>query len=247
MKKFIYIIYVTLFIGISSFSEHLHFVTFNYFPTMYKEGEVLKGGAIEVVKEAFRRMDVDITIEMLPLARGLLMLESGEVDGMFTLYKTEEREKYAYYPEMPVLSRIISFYVRDGSTITYDGNIESMLDYSIGVVNGYSYGKELDGYLKNESFPFVHVSPVLENTINAFVNKRFDILPHTKLDMIYLLKRMDLENEIKVLDPSIIELPVYLAFTREKEELIQIADNFSNTIKEMKKDGTYEKLLYKVY
>ena len=57
---------------------------------------------------------------------------------------------------------------------------------------------------------------------------------------------MRFENKVKELTPSIIELPVYLAFTRKKKELVSLADKFSATIAEMKKDGSYELLFYKI-
>ena len=57
---------------------------------------------------------------------------------------------------------------------------------------------------------------------------------------------MRFENKVKELTPSIIELPVYLAFTRKKKELVFLADKFSDTLAEMKKDGTYERLYYKI-
>ncbi|MFO7750908.1 MAG: transporter substrate-binding domain-containing protein [Desulfobacteraceae bacterium] len=226
-----------------TFSETLHLVTFDYYPTMYKsEGEV-KGCAVDIVKEAFRRMGQEITIRMVPMKRGQNMVKKGTADGMFTLYKTPKRAKLFYYPKLPVLSRVISFYVKKESRITFDGDVGKMLQYSLGTVLGYSYGNELDNYIKKESFRKVDPAASLESTIKKLVKERFELLPHTKLDMIQLLRKMKLENKVRELTPSIIELPVYLAFTQKRESLSSIADKFSNNIAEMRKDGCYEKLL----
>ncbi len=71
---------------------------------------------------------------------------------MFTLYKTPKREEYAFYSKVPLLSRVISFYVRNNSQITFEGDLNKMLKYSIGTVLGYSYGKALDNCIKNDAF-----------------------------------------------------------------------------------------------
>lgn len=244
MKKLLLSVCLIFVLTASAWSEPLHLVTFDYYPTMYRDGDELKGGAVDIVKEAFRRMGQDITMEMVPMKRGQYMLQTGQVDGMFTLYKTPERREYAYYPESPVLSRIISFYVRHDSPIAFDGDLTSMLHYPIGVVLGYSYGAELDAYIEKDSFAQIDAAPYLENTVKKLVEGRFDILPHTKLDMVPLLRKMNYEEKVKELSPSIVELPVYLAFTKKKGELVPIADTFSKTIKEMIQDKTHEQLLY---
>ncbi|MCP4118591.1 MAG: amino acid ABC transporter substrate-binding protein [Desulfobacteraceae bacterium] len=246
MKKLIIFLFLTLFLNASAFSETLNLVTFDYYPTMYKVKGKFKGCAVEIVNEAFKRMGREITIRMVPMKRGQHMLKNGRADGMFTLYKTPEREMFAYYPELPVLTRVISFYVRTDSQITFNGDISKMFKYSIGTVLGYSYGKELDDYMKYGFFKRVDPAANLENTIKKLVTGRIEVLPHTKLDMIHLLKKMKYENKVKELAPSIIELPVYLAFTRKKKELVSLADKFSDTIAEMKKDGSYELLFYKI-
>ena len=112
MKKNILSLFIILAISASASSETLNLVTFDYYPSMYKVRGKLKGCAVEIVQEAFNRMGQGITIKMVPMKRGQYMLKTGRTDGMFTLYKTPERETFAYYPELPVLSRGISFYVR---------------------------------------------------------------------------------------------------------------------------------------
>ena len=106
--------------------EPLNLVTFDYYPAMYKVKGNLKECAVEIVKEAFKRMGQEITIRMVPMKRGQYMLKKGRADGMFTLYKTPERETFAYYPELPVLSRGISFYVRkDRNSVPYKVGYDS--------------------------------------------------------------------------------------------------------------------------
>lgn len=246
MKKLVISLFIVLLSVTPAVSETLRLVTFDYYPTMYTKGGRLRGCAVDIVKEAFRRMNRKITIEKVPMKRGQHMLRNGEADGMFTLYRTPERTEYAFYPESPVLTRQISFYVRSGSQINFEGDISGMLKYSVGTVIGYSYGKELDNYIKNDSFKRIDPAPGLENTVRKLVNGRFDIMPHTKLDMIHLLKKMKFGNRVRELTPSIAELPVYLVFTKKKKYLAAVAKKFSDTVEGMKKDGIYEKLLYNV-
>ena len=83
--------------------ETLDLVTFDYYPTMYRKGNEIKGCCVLIVKEACKRMGYNVTISMVPYQRGLFMIREGKADGMFTVYKTPEREGFAFYPELPVM------------------------------------------------------------------------------------------------------------------------------------------------
>ena len=82
----------------------LHVVGFSYPPFMYlDERNAPAGPMVEVVAEAFRRMAQPARIELLPLARALLQVETGEAGAMFTVKKTPQREAQYVFSGEPLL------------------------------------------------------------------------------------------------------------------------------------------------
>ena len=247
MKKILMTMLLVLSFDTFSFADTLNLVTFEYYPTMYREREEIKGCAVYIVREALQRMGYDMVINMYPFKRGLLMVENGTADGMFTVYKTPEREKFACYPELPVMYRTISFYVLKNSDITFDGDLEKMLTYSLSTVLGYSFGKTLDRFIRGGKFKSVYPANTSEVALKILLNKRADIMPHTELDMMHLLKKEGAENRTKKLSPTIEKVPTYLIFSKRRKKAAQLADRFVEIINEMKEDGTYEKTLLLPY
>ena len=226
-------------------AEPLELLTFDYYPTMYKQGGEIKGCAVCIVKEALQRMGCKIHITMVPYKRGLFMIRAGKADAMFTVYKTPEREKFAYYPALPVMYRVVSFYALKDSTITFGGDLHRMTHYSIGTVRGYSYGKRLDSLIRQGAFEKIDPATDPRLTLKKLLHKRFDLMPHTEVDMLYLQKEMECEGKIKKLSPAVEKVSTYLIFSKKKQALAQLKHKFSEAINEMMHDGTYERLYYK--
>ena len=227
-------------------ADTLNLLTFDYFPTMYKEGNEIKGCAVDIVKEALGRMGYKANIKMVPYQRGLFMIREGNADGMFTVYKTPERERFAYYPKLPVMYRIVSFYVLKDSPIIFDGDLNKMTRYSIGTVRGYSFGSKLDALMKSGLFEKIDPAANPRLTLKKLLHKRFDLMPHTEIDMMYLQREIKCKGKIKKLTPAIEKVPTYLIFSKKKPNLGPLKDKFVEVIQEMKRDGTYEKFYYKL-
>ncbi len=71
-------------LGINAYSDELKLVTLEFPPYEYSENGEIKGSAVEVVKEAFKRMGQPIKINAYPWARAIKMVEGGEADAIFT-------------------------------------------------------------------------------------------------------------------------------------------------------------------
>ena len=68
----------------------LHFVSdANFPPYSYYENGKAKGIDLDIVNEAARRAGVDI---ISPWKRALLMIQTAQADGAFSMFRTKERE-----------------------------------------------------------------------------------------------------------------------------------------------------------
>lgn len=121
-------------------------------PRHYGEGTAIDwsrpGLTLELLKQVGQRLEVNLSFKRVPWKRGLLMVETGETDGLFHASYKAEREAIGAYPKTedgrPDESRAVFFqsymlFVPAGSSITWDGTTLGGLDgRPIGATAGYA-------------------------------------------------------------------------------------------------------------
>lgn len=219
----------------------LDILTLEFPPYAYTENDEIKGFAVELVREAFDRMDVAMEIRILPWARSIRYLQDGDADGLFAMIKTDERETFADYPENPLVYENRSFFAHTDSDITFDGNLQGFKDYRIGDVHGFSHGEKYDNAVKEGILSNIDYTNSNEQNVKKLVNKRLDLIISDKYIVWDLLKQMDAQDTLQhVYDLE--QIPSYLAFSK-KRNLSGIIVQFDQALAEMKTDGTYDRII----
>ncbi|EDP61965.1 ABC-type amino acid transport/signal transduction system, periplasmic component/domain [alpha proteobacterium BAL199] len=106
------------------------------------------GLTLELLKRVGQRLEVNLSFKRVPWKRGLLMLETGEIDGIFHASYKAERESIGVYPKTPdgrldesraVFFQSYMLFVPAGSSITWNGTTLGGLDgRPIGATAGYA-------------------------------------------------------------------------------------------------------------
>lgn len=209
-------------------------------PFSYEENGVVKGIFIDLVREAFNRMGYKISIQVYPWARAINMLENGNTDALCTIYKNAERESFADFTD-PVVPDTQSLFVLRDSKIIFDGSLESLRPYTIGMMEGYSYGETFDaafkeGRLKSEAVNLV------DRNFEKLIGGRIDICIEDRYVGLYTLKKLGYGDKVKILSPDVRNTHLYLAFSK-KRNLLPVIGKFNETLQQMKDDGTYQKIV----
>ncbi len=222
-------------------AEPLTLLTMEYPPYMYSENGDVKGFVIELIHEAFRRMDQPITIQVVPWIRGLKAMRRGSADGLFTVFKNPEREQFLDFSDV-LVQETVSLFVLQKSSIAFNGDLKQLSQYNFGVVRGFSYGKKFDSAVKNNIISNIDDVTTAEMNVKKLVGNRFDIMISDKYSMYYLLKKSGLKHAVKELSPAIEVSPAYLVFSK-KRTLKSVRETFDATLLIKKKDGTYDKII----
>lgn len=244
MRKIKYALSVTLFL-LTVFAIHpeeLRLVTLQYPPYEFECNKNIEGVAVEIVKEVFRRMGVDIKIELLPWSRAIKQVEEGTADGIFTLYKTPEREAFVYYSDEVLMPQSVSLFVLKDSDISFDGDLQKLSKYKFGVVRGVSYGEKFDLALQVGIINNVEEVSVGEQNFMKLAAARIDIVVSNKYGAIDIINKIGKAQDIRELLPEIESLPSYIAFSK-KNELLKVKNDFDRILRSMKKDGSYEQII----
>jgi polar amino acid transport system substrate-binding protein len=242
MKKFLMIgisVSLWMLLTMHSAAEPLQVVTLEYPPLEYEEQGAIKGIAVDIVKEVFARMQQPITIKLYPFARALEMIKEGKADAIFTFSKLPERETFADYPSEVLVEQTVSLFVRQDAPITYDGDVISLRPYTCGVMQGAKYGPIYDEAMK--TMKVEEVTDHWENVLKLAKN-RLDVIIGPRLVILFTIKALGHQGDVKELYPPLETVPTYLAFSKTRVAP-GIKEQFERILKELKRDGTYDNII----
>ncbi len=202
------------------------------------ENQQATGFSTAIVKELLNRSGFEISdgkIKVYPWARAYMILQKEKNVMLFSTTRSEEREKLFKWVG-PIASRTIWFWKlknRDDITI---GSIDDAKQYKVGAVREFASAR----YMTKLGFKLFLCNSE-ENNFEKLIAGRIDILTALELAAAYQMNKQgksysQLERLVKLDD----RYDYYLAFNiNTSDEIINI---LQNALKDMKKDGTYEKM-----
>lgn len=225
----------------SALAETYKLVTLEYPPYEYTEDGKIKGLAVEIVRRAFKLMKHEVIIESYPWARSQRMFENGDVDGIFTFFRTPEREQFALFGREAVITQTISMWVLKSSNTEFNGDLTKLDGHTFGVVNKTSYGERFDtavkyGLLRTE------VANSIESCIGKLLAGRTDIWVSNRHGAIHELRRLGKLDAVKELKQPLQEVPAFVGFSKKRNHTA-LRDAFDQALATLKQSGVYETLL----
>lgn len=201
-----------------------HYPPFEY----AADGKVI-GWNVEVVDEVCQRLGIEQKYIEIPFARALYDAEYGKMDGIFSLFRTAEREKFLFYADEPLGETETAIVTRGGSRVQWDG-LESLRNYAVGSVRGYFHGNDVD------SMRGLHITKVKDNTllVKMLESGHIDIAI-CNLDVIqYLHDMRECDWQIVVLQ-RLVRKSLYIGFSRKLGERgRRLAEEFTDEIRKIK-------------
>ena len=145
-------------------------------PYEFREHGRIDGITVRVVREVFQRMKQPFSLRLLPWSRALLYLKSGKIHGVFEVLYKREREAFADYSREVLMQETASLFVLNGKNITFDGTLDTLKNYRIGVRQDFSYGSKFDAAVENKTLKHV-VKAVYPADLLRLLNRgKIDVL-----------------------------------------------------------------------
>ena len=126
-----------------SMAETLEFVFSDFPPFEYMENGSAAGINKEIVQEACRRLDMTPVFIQLPWKRALEYAKDGSADGVFSLFKNDERVQYYNFPEENINTVKMVLITNRENDIEIK-SLEDLKGKVVGVYLGSSYGEQFD-------------------------------------------------------------------------------------------------------
>ncbi len=226
-------------------SRPIKFVTLMDFkPFAWCESGVPMGIDVKIVEELLKRTQHQYTIECVPWKRALSSIKSGKADGLFSAYRTDERDKFATFLKYPTHMSIFSVFVRKGESFTFN-KLEDLHDKKIGITAGYSINPEFDEAHKNNLLA-IHESQTTVSGINMLLKGRIDTYINGKHAGLFTARNMGITNMIEPLEkPVHPPRPAYLMFSKSStlENKDTLISQLNHSLKEMWANGEIDAII----
>ena len=186
-----------------------------------------------VLKEAFRRLGIEISIIAVPAERALLNAGDGKDDGTFSRIAGMS-EKYPGLLQVP--EKIVDF-----EFVAFSRNIDmatkgwaSLQPYDVAIITGW---KILEENIKNtRSLHKVRDERIL---FYLLARNQVDIVVYSRLGGEATIRELGLED-IKVLEPPFAGREMFLYLNKKHARLVAPV---SESLKNMKEDGAYQSII----
>ncbi len=186
-----------------------------------------------VLKEAFRRIGYDLKIIRLPSERALINANEGIEDGNFARIEGLS----SIYPNLIQVPEEITrfeFVIFSKKSDLVIKGWNSLKPFHVGIVTGW---KILETNITGtKSLTKVKDGAALFNFLKA---DRVEIIVYDKRQGLALIKDLGMKN-IRVIEPPLAVKGMYPYLHKKHKELVP---KLADAIREMKKDGTYKKIV----
>jgi polar amino acid transport system substrate-binding protein len=217
----------------------LRLVAVPTFPMAYLADGKPAGFQVDLIHEIFRRLGRPYSIDFMPWARCIEEAKNGEADGIFSIFKTPERESYLLYGAEGLQQMPISFFVKKGSGIHFDGEVSAMAKYHIGVVNKTFNGPRMAQAIAAGTLTDIYESNSFETIMRMLAHGRVDLVVGFRQAVSGAAATENLTGEIEELAPPVDVIPGFLAFTR-KRDFADLGRAVDKTLHAIRADGTYD-------
>ncbi|MEA3411087.1 MAG: transporter substrate-binding domain-containing protein [Pseudomonadota bacterium] len=200
-----------------------------------------QGLALSIVTAAFQRAGYEPRIEIHDWERTLGGVRSGEYGIVAAAWRSPDRIRDFEFSD-PYLANQLKFLKRHGTTIEFE-TLEDLNGLRVGVVYEYVYEQEFDEATGFVKAPETHIVPnvmqLLEGNIDLTVDDertlRYEISRHFG----------EHRHELEFLPKPLALRDLHVAVSRTHPDHETLVRDFNRGLAEIRRDGTYRKLLRK--
>ncbi len=227
----------------SAHAAPLTIATSNYPPFCFEDNGEQKGVALDLVKEAFSRMKMEVQITFYPFPRAVAMMKANQVDAIFPFSVKEDRETYTVYPQEKLVEDTQTLFVRTDSSIAFDGDLKKLSSFAFGRQRDASNGPIFTDAVRAGLIAKIDDALDQKHNVLKLVRGRFDIAIGPRLVVWFYAKESGNFSNIKELLPAVdAPLAAYLGFSKQRN-LKALVVRLDATLRKMRQDGSYQAIV----
>lgn len=199
-----------------SSDSSLTLASFNIPPYLYHDdqGNVI-GSLVDLLDKASEKSGIHIEYRLTNWSRAQEEVRNGNIDLIFPVVHTQEREAWLEYPQNPVTHFEMTLFSRKINPVAFDGTPTSLHGLRIGKIDK---AKMHPMFSKLEDSGKIDVVPHRELThlIKSVANGRLDSFASPKKMVLWHLEQQNLAT-ITPISPNIGTSAIYLALSKKSK------------------------------
>jgi polar amino acid transport system substrate-binding protein len=170
---------------------------------------------VELARDIFAEAGIQVEYRVINWARAISDARTGKLNAVIGA-GIQDAPDFLYTPTAPGISRMC-FYVAQGAPWRYQG-LGSLAQVRLGTINSYSYGQEIDAYVrmhraKGDRVQVVSGEQALEMNVEKVRFGRLDATVENSWVMENLLARTRQQDRLQSAGCRAPDVPIYLAFS----------------------------------
>lgn len=209
-----------------------------YPPYMFGTMKQANGLYPTLIERIFTHLGITVEIQAFPWKRALKMGQEMNV-AIGGIYKNDVRLTCYDYSD-PLFEECLLVYVKKGKWFLFT-HLSDLQGKEIGLNRGWSYGEEFDTARK-EYHLTVQEADTNGQNFKKLIAGRIDCLVVDQVAAYQIIKQEKLEGQVEKLDRYAAVNKAYLVFAKQLKQR-PVLNRFNKTLAEMKRDGTYQKIV----
>jgi polar amino acid transport system substrate-binding protein len=202
-----------------------------------------QGFSVDVVSEAFKAVGVSLKFNVMPFARLLEKVKSGEEIAGFNCTFGDEMNKIYAYHKVPLIDAKIMIFAKndyDGKEVTIN-DLKNIPDI-VGVTNGYTYSDEFD-YSKEIKKDVARTDELMLRKLAQGKTKFGVIYDRVALHIIGTSEyKAEMQGKLKPVG-TLTSLKQYVIFSRANPKAEHFLALFEKGLETIMANGTYEAII----
>jgi len=218
--------------------QPLRYITEESTPDNYIENDVLKGVAVDLLKEVWKVMGIPRQpVKVLPWARAYREAQEVPNTVLFSIVRTSEREALFKWAGPIRTTRYVL--IADSKTKLWLSSPRELNNYKIGTV----IDDIAEKLLISNGVPLSRLDRSPSSTLNLekFKNGRFDLLPYSETGIFKALKSQGMNPQNYLVVFTLSEKKIYYAFHKNIPDATVL--EFQQALDEVRLNGTMDKIL----
>lgn len=214
-------------------------------PINCAEDAEMPGFFVELAQQIFADAGIKVEYRTINWARAVRETQQGKFDALIGA-GVEDAPGLLFTATAPADSRVC-FYAKQGSAWRFDG-VKSLSTITLGSINGYSYGDQLDAYIRRNVANALRVQQAsgdsaLAITVEKVRVGRVDVVVENRWVMEYFLRHEGAGEPLQEVGCWPVEVPIYLAFSPVLESSERHRDIFQAGLLRYQHNGRFNALL----
>jgi polar amino acid transport system substrate-binding protein len=196
-------------------------------PFEYQQDGEPRGTHVSLIRQVCDRLGLTPVFLNRPFARAMADARSGQVDGIFSLFRNTIREGEFHYADTPLSFEDTVVFVTRGDL--HPASVRDLAGLRVGVIRGYYYGEGVSTQLPPEVDQFKD----MESLLRMLGEGRIDAALATRHSGEYIIRQLGYQDRARVV-LQLSRRPLFIAFTKARgAQGRHLAEQFSRELEAM--------------